>query len=225
MESHRIERVFIISIRKDIDYGLFEFPAAFPLKSRLKDFLEHNVAESLYLNPNNFPNAIIRFPNKSASDTINLGNLYGDYGTGYAGNVWDPNGIAPTIKTVSGGNGVPVVIVKTNNSKGFDVAEEEEDSINFEQPNSKTRRGRVGHGISQTLTTSCNQGILQNNRIRKLSPRECFRLMGFDDSDFEKAENVNSNRQLYKQAGNSIVVDVLEELFCKMLDEDGNIFV
>lgn len=49
-------------------------------------------------------------------------------------------------------------------------------------------------------------------RIRKLSPKECWRLMGFDDSDFEKAEKVNSNTQLYKQAGNSIVVDVLENL-------------
>lgn len=62
-------------------------------------------------------------------------------------------------------------------------------------------------------------------RIRKLTPKECWRLMGFSDEDFEKAEKVNSNSQLYKQAGNSIVVDVLEELFCMMLDEDGEIFV
>lgn len=64
----------------------------------------------------------------------------------------------------------------------------------------------------------------QNMRIRKLTPKECWRLMGFSDEDFEKAEKVNSNSQLYKQAGNSIVVDVLEELFCMMLDEDGEIF-
>ena len=50
-------------------------------------------------------------------------------------------------------------------------------------------------------------------RIRKLTPKECYRLMGFDDVDFEKAAEVNSNTQLYKQAGNSIVVDVLEYLF------------
>ena len=62
-------------------------------------------------------------------------------------------------------------------------------------------------------------------RIRKLTPKECWRLMGFSDEDFEKAEKVNSNSQLYKQAGNSIVVDVLEELFCGMLDDNGNIFV
>ena len=53
-------------------------------------------------------------------------------------------------------------------------------------------------------------------KIRKLTPREAWRLMGFDDSDFEKAEKINSNTQLYKQAGNSIVVNVLEAIFKKL---------
>ena len=53
-------------------------------------------------------------------------------------------------------------------------------------------------------------------RIRKLTPKECWRLMGFDDTDFEKAATVNSNSQLYKQAGNSIVVDVLYYIFKEM---------
>lgn len=57
-------------------------------------------------------------------------------------------------------------------------------------------------------------------RIRKLTPRECWRLMGFSDEDFEKAEAVNSNTQLYKQAGNSIVKDVLMAIFGEMLRED-----
>ncbi len=56
-------------------------------------------------------------------------------------------------------------------------------------------------------------------RIRKLTPKECWRLMGFDDSDFEKASQVCSNTQLYKQAGNSIVVNVLEEIFKNLLKE------
>lgn len=54
-------------------------------------------------------------------------------------------------------------------------------------------------------------------RIRKLTPRECWRLMGFDDEDYEKASEVNSDTQLYKQAGNSIVVNVLMEIFKEML--------
>ena len=58
---------------------------------------------------------------------------------------------------------------------------------------------------------------MEELRIRKLTPKECFRLMGFDDEDFEKASAVNSNAQLYKQAGNSIVVNVLEEIFKQLL--------
>ena len=54
-------------------------------------------------------------------------------------------------------------------------------------------------------------------RIRKLTPKECWRFMGFDDEDFEKSAQVNSNAQLYKQAGNSIVVNVLEEIFKQLL--------
>ena len=56
-----------------------------------------------------------------------------------------------------------------------------------------------------------------NLRIRKLTPKECWRLMGFDDEDFEKAEKVNSNTQLYKQAGNSIVVNVLQSILTNLL--------
>lgn len=54
-------------------------------------------------------------------------------------------------------------------------------------------------------------------RIRKLTPKECWRLMGFSDEDFEKAESKVSNSNLYKQAGNSIVVPVLENIFKQMM--------
>lgn len=60
--------------------------------------------------------------------------------------------------------------------------------------------------------------IGDNIRIRKLTPKECWRLMGFDDEDFERAEKVNSNTQLYKQAGNSIVVNVLEAILKELLN-------
>ena len=60
-------------------------------------------------------------------------------------------------------------------------------------------------------------------RIRKLTPKECWRLMGFDDEDFEKAAKVNSNSQLYKQAGNSIVVTVLEAMLIKLFKENKEI--
>lgn len=57
-------------------------------------------------------------------------------------------------------------------------------------------------------------------RIRKLTPKECWRLMGFDDADYEKAAQINSNTQLYKQAGNSIVVNVLEAILKNLLIEE-----
>ena len=60
-------------------------------------------------------------------------------------------------------------------------------------------------------------GNMNDLKIRKITPKEAFRLMGFDDEDFEKAAKVNSNTQLYKQAGNSIVVNVLEAILTNLL--------
>lgn len=64
--------------------------------------------------------------------------------------------------------------------------------------------------------------ISKDFRIRKLTPKECWRLMGCSDEDFHKAEQVNSNSQLYKQAGNAIVVDVLEAIFSQLFIERGS---
>lgn len=111
------------------------------------------------------------------------------------------------------------VLIKTANKKGYDLAQDG-DSIDLAYPSSTTRRGRVGHEVAKTLACSDTMGTLQNYRIRKLTPKECWRLMGFDDSDFEKAEKVNSNSQLYKQAGNSIVVNVLEGILKNLLENE-----
>ena len=76
---------------------------------------------------------------------------------------------------------------------------------------------------SHTVTTNHMPKVYGDTtdlRIRKLTPKETWRLMGFSDDDFHKAEEVNSNTQLYKQAGNSIVVDVLEGIFKQLLEED-----
>lgn len=109
------------------------------------------------------------------------------------------------------------VVVKEATKKGYAIAEEG-DSLNLTYPNSTTRRGRVGKQISQTLETSCNQAVVERDlRIRKLTPKECWRLMGFADEGFDNASKLNSNSQLYKQAGNSIVVNVLEAIFKELL--------
>ena len=362
------ERVFIVSIRKDIDVGWpFTFPEGFPLQFRLKDVLEDMVDEKFYLsdkavsgliahkqrnieNGNGFgfqlkdeddiaPTLRARYykdgseclikacENKAASpQIIQVAQMYGTDRTQnpQAGRIYDTEGISPTMDTCSGGNRMPKILVREATKKGYAEAHEG-DSVNFEQPNSKTRRGRVGKQMAHTLNTTCNlqgvvvsepnvlyqrrteygkqvrkayesgevtekwgnmkefvprtdgiantlstvdkdnyliepvfddtkvtaaamrgrydeNGAVQQNievsdrehanalttvqkdsmaaeihlnclRIRRLTPKECFRLMGFDDADFEKAASVNSNSQLYKQAGNSIVVPVLEHIF------------
>lgn len=74
-----------------------------------------------------------------------------------------------------------------------------------------------GGGGNQEIKVSVIDEKQGKRRIRKLTPLECWRLMGFDDEDFEKAKAVNSNTQLYKQAGNSIVVNVLEGILSNLL--------
>lgn len=85
------------------------------------------------------------------------------------------------------------------------------DSINLMFPDSKTRRGRVGKSVAKTLETSCNQGVpfVGCGRIRRLTPRECWRLQGFSDEMFDRARAVNSDNQLYRQAGNSVTINVV----------------
>ena len=266
------ERIFTISIRKDVDNNTFTFPEPFDNGLRLKDMLEDEVDEKFYLSEeyinrfiyslenNDFPRGKsykvlgttvkpgnepydkntrqwvydINYPISTLSATenkqpkqilmkiINTPCIVASRGRNPE-NTSDitpgihteqrleinKNGTSNTLTTVQKDN---YVLVKEATKKGYAIAKEG-DSINFEQPNSKTRRGRVGHEVSQTLTTSCNQGTLDEYRIRKLTPLECWRLMGFKDEQFNKAQSVCSNSQLYKQAGNSIVVDVLEKIF------------
>ena len=110
-----------------------------------------------------------------------------------------------------------VVAIRTANKTGYDLATDG-DGVDLAYPESSTRRGRVGHGVSKTLPTSDSQGVLDGVRIRKLTPLSCWRLMGFDEEDFEKAKAVGvSDTQLYKQAGNSIVVNVLEAILKELL--------
>lgn len=95
-------------------------------------------------------------------------------------------------------------------------------------PSSTTRRGRVQENgdVSPTITSMENglYKIESQYRIRKLTPRECWRLMDFSDADFDKAAEVNSNTQLYKQAGNSIVKNVLVAIFGQMIPGKENVY-
>ena len=88
------------------------------------------------------------------------------------------------------------------------------DGVNIGMPNSATRRGRVNHGLANTLTTASEMGVVDDAiRIRRLTPRECWRLQGFPDEYFDKAKAAGiSDTQLYKQAGNSVSVPVAKAI-------------
>ena len=104
--------------------------------------------------------------------------------------------------------------VNVANKKGYEEANPG-DYVNITYPGSKTKRGRVGSGVAHTLT--CGDGnavITENVRIRKLTPRECLRLMGWKDEQIDKIVAAKiSGTQQYRQAGNGIVVQVLESIF------------
>lgn len=146
-------------------------------------------------------------------------------------------------------HGVAIEPIGVIDSQGIKVAEATKqgysecrvgiDSVNLSVPGSKTRRGRVGRDIANTLDTSCNQGIFVQVSeeltvyavwyekyqcyiaIRRLTPKECFRLQGWTDDYFKKAEFVNSDSQLYKQAGNGVTVNVIRAIAEKLGEKDG----
>ena len=126
--------------------------------------------------------------------------------------VW-PTGLAGTL-TATDYKHVPKIAIKNATKTGYQMAEIG-DGIDLAYPNSETRIGRVQPQQSNTLTTNDNLGVLVDDqpiRIRKLTPKECWRLQGFSDAQYEKAAAVNSNSQLYKQAGNAVTVNVVEEI-------------
>lgn len=146
-------------------------------------------------------------------------------------------------------HGVAIEPIGVIDSQGIKVAEATKqgysecrvgiDNVNLSVPGSKTRRGRVGRDVANTLDTSCNQGIFVQVSeeltiyavwyekyqcyiaIRKLTPKECFRLQGWTDDYFEKAGFVNSDSQLYKQAGNGVTVNVIRAIAEKLGERDG----
>lgn len=160
------ERVFIVSIRKDADNS-FLFPEPEPLNLRMKDFLDSNVDESYFLSHEQCSRVVLLPPSSKGcyeeAKIIQAADL-SHYQNDQMNRVYSPDGLAPTLKSVSGG----------------------------------------GREIK----------VLDNHRIRKLTEREYFRLMGFtaEDAALLKANGI-SKTQLYRMAGNSIAVPVLEKLF------------
>lgn len=223
------ERIFMVSI---LDPNkAFYWPEPMKLEKRLKDVLEKNVDEKYYLSDRMIKGFLKTDANKSH---------------GHNFNPKDGDGIAFTIRTAPGSR-VDDTFIKEFTSvqkdnlldeplripqatkKGF-IEVMPGSLFDMSYPESKTRRGRVQEGgkVSPTLMASGEGSCLyegkveQQYRIRKLTPKECFRLMGVSESDIDKIQQSGvSQSQQYKMAGNSIVVDVLEHIFRKLFVDTG----
>lgn len=289
------ERVFIVSIRKDIDPGSFEFPKPFELKLRLKDMLEDEVDEKYFLSDKMIEYIITDNEKWEGSkqpkqilirETAKKGYAVAEEGDGvYLNRPHQKRGVVQKgmIQTIKcNGNDLGVVVADAELSDiGSDIIDifKEGQVADISFPNGYNKgprvhdecptlngtttkssfvvkvKDKVGNEIplytnykklvetveknempvdevkhmdlyNRNLTDNCgtlsdpchnNNRLWDGLRIRKLTPKECFRLMGFEDKDIEcLIENKISNTQLYKMAGNSIVVDVLKYIFVEL---------
>lgn len=233
------ERVLIVSIRKDIDTGVFDFPEPVILVDRLKNLLEKKVDEKYFVKDLKKIKALVRqLQNKDIpklnTEIIFLGNVCPTKSreNPNQGRVYSPDGIAPCLNTVGGGNLEPMILIGSTQANAF-VGD---GSICCTLTEAMGKGGVKIPMISENVNPEHYEqkgigmvlvdGIEIYFRIRKLTPKECFRLMGFDDTDVDLlSENGISNTQLYKMAGNSIVVNMLEFLFCQIFDNDNELWV
>ena len=228
------ERIYTISIRKDVDKGIFNFPEKEELKLRLKDVLEDEedeVDEKYYLIDEKLKNYTRNFGSKGKLQEDICDTFQAAMGCG-GGNIpliktdkciqvgkldikgidqikrfYSIEGICPTLTSMQGGNREPKVVVRT--------------PLKFLNRNKKNIEGDYAFCVDGCNTGGIKEITNESIKVRKLTPLECWRLMGFNDEDFKKAKEIgNSNTQLYKQAGNSIVVNVLEKIFKNLFKEE-----
>lgn len=231
------ERVFCVSIRGD--HSPFKFPPKQELKLKLKDLLEDEVDEKYYLSneqvdrikSSSYTQDQRRIQEKDFCDTlcardwkdpkcIQVGNLSGgkwDKINESCRRVYSEEGLSPTIHTCQGGNTEPKILIKNATKQGYVGV-----VVLGNYNPSGYSSGRVVDSSGIAPTVMENHGtviatLVNNQPHRKLTAKEYWRLMGFTDEDFEKAAKVNSKTQLYKQAGNSIVVNVLMAIFNNLL--------
>lgn len=223
----------------DNDYEpYFNFPPKQELKLKLKDMLEDKVDEKYYLT-----DSMIEYLENGKYQSSKVSNKLKQTDTGICPTLDTMQGgnRQPFIKVKNAtkkgyleayeGDGVNI-----SSRMKYQRGNVQKDSIQTSTTSGGNDRGVIigstqkhaaisTDGIVPTLTSAMGQGgghVPMHDydlRIRKLTPKECWRLMGFDDEDFDKAAKVNSNTQLYKQAGNSIVVNVLEAIFDNLLQE------
>lgn len=258
------ERVFVISIRKDIDNGTYDFPKPFDTGIRLKDVLDKEVDEKYYLNnetisrfitTENSRKAILYdgcqckregksreyndfAPSLTARDykdprmiNTNAVNQVGNYrpdsnkfSNPQTGRIYSSDYISPTLNTMQGGDRQPKVLeqndklthcewkeqmyeqfIKDSNGEPSGVLTNQSQTFGYRPPMK---------GYSKCLRSEANDtGVVENFRVRKLTPNECWKLMGLTEEDCINAKNIGvADCQLYKQAGNGIVTNCVELL-------------
>lgn len=190
-------------------------PCVFPFREDDKLFTRKNEAEKRQSQAKNYSTTVNPKMGSRASDTfIEIGDYR--YDDGYRPRA---KPCFPTIKNSNGNN----IILKIKNAtkKGYKEAVEG-DSINFSYPSSNSRRGRVGVGVAQTLDTVCNQAVIDDIKLRKLTEIECERLQGFPDNWTEKGLYKNKIKTIaktnrYRMLGNAVTVDVVREIGKRIL--------
>ena len=238
------ERVWYVCFREHSDLMNFTLPEPEELKLFLKDLLEDDVDEKYYLSDSAIDRILVRSNSgklDNLNGSCKTITAHNNYKGGRQSNIIQVNnpkhsndrvygeeGVSPTLNSMQGGNRQPFIKIKNATKKGFQEATKG-DGINLEQPNSNTRRGRVQSesiGCLQTndqrgvvtykavTTQDKHEGFLNGLTIRKLTPTECFRLMGFlkDEINLEGL----SNTQRYKLAGNGWDINLVSKLFKEM---------
>ena len=111
-------------------------------------------------------------------------------------------------------------LIRDATRKGYTEAEPG-DGVKLGYEGCDGKRGRVGHGVSHTLTAIGRHGVVEcTGQIRKLMPRECLRLQGFDEEQIDRLLAITSDAQAYRQAGNSVTVTVIEAIGRKIREMD-----
>ena len=211
------ERIFVVSSLENMHY---KFPKPVELKSKMKDLLEEKVDDKYYLSEK-YLKCFSDMKNRNGftrGERFNPRKLE-ECNTAFA--IITRAGARPTDNfIIQKGHGFNKGGIKENIVPALTKSSWHENNFVANiNPSGKGMNGNVYRtNLSPTLTTNKGEGIkiLQNNdyRIRKLTPLECWRLMGFRDLDYYAAKSIGtSNAQLYKQAGNSIVVTILEAIF------------
>ena len=212
-------RLFMISTLGEYAY---DFPRYKKLKFKLRDFLEESVAEKYY--PKKLDGVFGNAINKELKDRINRSKMKLNPNIAYTLNLNPQRCVGDSNYVVEGIDDEITVedylLIPEATKKGYAVAHEG-DGVYVNRPHQK--RGVVQKRMIQTLKTSGNDvGVVVKKekqlRIRLLTPLEFWRLMGISDENFYKAKSVNSDSQLYKQAGNAIVVDVFEAILRQMIE-------